>query len=183
MDHIRCASGMSLYSVLGVLRRDFEWSSKHLNMPPSETPSSPTLACSTPLIGESVRQFSSRETLLEALPPSHPGWTFWLPNSHRDWTSQFFMRNNSPRAILCQGRQWGSTTSTILASAPIVELVLSVVWQTYMGNWSCIYQCMCMCPMMLYLFLCFILVYNVGLYFMPTLVDGYVTCVNLSLTS
>ena len=92
--------------------RDSEWSSEHLSMPPSETPSTPILACSTPLLGELTGWSSPWETLPEASPPSHRGWTSCPPNSHCNWASQFFQRSTSLRAI-CQGRQSGFTTPTI----------------------------------------------------------------------
>jgi len=89
LDHIRCTS-LRLGDVPLLYRsecssRDSEWSSEHLNMPPSETPSSPTIACSMPLLWELTRFFSPRETLPEASPPSHWGWSSHPPNSHCNW--------------------------------------------------------------------------------------------------
>jgi len=110
LDHIRCAS-LRLGDIPLLCCSEYSFrSSEHLNMAPSETSSSPTLTCSTPLLGELTRWSSSRETLPEASPPSSRGWTSRPPNSHCNWTSQFFQRNTYPRAVLYQGRQSGSTT-------------------------------------------------------------------------
>ena len=98
---------------LGVLLSRLWVILEHLNMPLSETLSSPTLAYSTPLLRESARNSSLHETLFEALPPSHLRLTSRLPNSYCDWAPQFFLRNNYPRAISCQGQQSGSIISTI----------------------------------------------------------------------
>jgi len=104
VDRIRRASRMFLcHSECSFW--DSKWSPEHLNMPPSETSSLPTFACSTPLLGD------PQETLPEALPPSHPWWTSRLSNSYCYWASQFFLHNTFLRAIPRQGCQSGATTS------------------------------------------------------------------------
>ena len=72
IDRIRCTS-LRLGDVPLLCRsecssRDSEWSFEHLNMPTSETPSSPTLTFRTPLLVKLIRWSSPRETLPEASP-------------------------------------------------------------------------------------------------------------------